>query len=117
MPGGGDDVVKPPAAPPMKRRFRADPFQLVGLAFIVGVPILALAGVFGMSRAEVAARDGGLELTVRCVERLRFGQRHNVEIVVTNAGARAIDTLTVPIDPTCLRGFTNATWTPSPARA
>jgi hypothetical protein len=117
MAGGEDDVVRPPEAPPMIRRFRTDPFQLVGLAFIVGIPILALAGVFGMSRAEVAARDGGLELTVRYVDRLRFGQTYNLEILVTNVGRQAFDTLTVSIDPAYLHGFINATWTPSPTQA
>jgi len=117
MAGGEIEEAEPPEAPPMRRRFRTDPFQLIGLAFIAAVPILAVAGIFGMSRAEVAGRGGGLELTVRYVEHLRFGQTHNVEIVVTNAGTRAIDTLTVAMDPSYLRGFTDATWTPSPARA
>jgi len=100
----------------MRRRFRTDPFQLMGLAFLVGVPVLALAGVFGMKRAEVAARSGALEMTVRYVERLRFGQSHNLEILVTNVGSQAFDTLTVSIDPAYLQGFTNAAWTPSPTQ-
>lgn len=117
MANGEVDEAVPPEAPPMRRRFQTDPFQLIGLGFIVAVPVLALAGLFGMKRAEVSARGGALELTVRYVERLRFGQTHNLEILVTNVGAQSFDTLTVSIDPAYLHGFTNATWTPSPTQA
>jgi hypothetical protein len=100
-------------APPVERRFALDRFQVPGLILLALIPLLAIAGAFGESHAEVDVRTGNLAVHVHHPSRLRFEQISTMDVLVTNAGAARIDTLVVSIDTAYLSRFSGVTLTPS----
>ena len=102
----------PPAAPKIERRLRLYPLQAIGIPILALPAVLALFGVFGERRASVEAAGGALELRVDYPERYRYMTIDNLEILVRNVSAAAIDTLTVGIDSTYVSGFSQVTFVP-----
>lgn len=100
-------------APSVERRFALYRFQVLGLILLALIPVLALAGAFGESHAEVEVRTGDIAVRVRHPSRLRFEQISTMDVLVTNAGAVRIDTLVVSIDTAFLSRFSGVTLTPS----
>lgn len=100
-------------APSVERRFALYRFQVPGLVLLALIPLLAVAGAFGVSHADVETRAGDIAVRVHHPSRLRFEQITTMDVLVTNAGAAHIDTLVVSIDTAYLSRFSGVTLTPS----
>jgi hypothetical protein len=98
MPDGVDNLPDPPGPPEIRRRLSLYRFQLLGLPFLLVIPLLALFGVFGERWTAVNAESGALELSVRYPAVFRYMMIDAVELHVRNRGDTAIDTITVALD-------------------
>lgn len=107
------DFPKELQPPAVEHGFALYRFQVPGLVLLMLIPILALAGVFGESHANAEARAGAIAVAIAHPARLRFEQISTMDVVVTNAGTTAIDTILVSIDPSWLSRFSGVTITPS----
>ncbi|HEX2167380.1 MAG TPA: hypothetical protein VHG09_09145, partial [Longimicrobiales bacterium] len=58
-----DDLPDPPGPPEIERKLSMYRFQLIGLPFLLAIPLLALFGVFGESRSDLRAESGSLEVS------------------------------------------------------
>lgn len=115
-------VPEPPSAPPVDAprapegapRLVLTRKQWVGLPVLALIPALALAGVFGDRTATVGASTPSLGVRVAYPERLRYRETAQLEIAVTNRGARALDSVRVSLDAAYLAGFTGVRVQPAP---
>lgn len=106
-------VPQPPEPPEIERRLLLTRLQMVGLPVIVLIPVLALAGVFGLSQGERSEASGALEITVQYPNRTRLRTTAALVIEVGNAGDRAIDDATMLVDRAYIDSFEQVTFTPS----
>jgi hypothetical protein len=112
LPGELPPDLQPPR---VERRFAMYPAQWLGLALLMLVPALALAGVFGESRHQSETRAGDIALRVSHPARTRFEQIGAVDVLVTNTGPSSIDTVRVAIDTAYLSRFAGVAITPAAA--
>src|SRR5690606_12259349 len=98
MSGGVDTLPDPPGPPEIRRRLSLYRFQLIGLPFLLIIPLLALAGVFGERRDDAHARDGALEVSARYPSVFRYKMIDAIEVDVRNRGDAVIDSVTVSLD-------------------
>ena len=112
MPDDVDNLPDPPGPPDTRRRPALYRFQLLGLPFLLAIPVLALFGVFGERWSVVNARSGSLEISVRYPAVFRYKMLNAIELHVRNRGATAIDTLTVTLDTAYAGRFSTVTAVP-----
>jgi hypothetical protein len=120
---GGEDKSRelsepaPPEAPDIERRFKLHAYQVIGLPLLVLIPVLALAGVFGETRASTDQVTGSLHVQVDYPKRLRYSTASRLTVLVTNRSTFPLDSLAVSFDPAYLSGFSDLTFTPEADRA
>lgn len=108
------DSPSPPAPPEIRHRLAMPRRQWIALALIAIVPVLALLGVFGITRDRASATSGALRLEVDYPSRLRHKVLDRIELLVTNVGPHVIDSAEVAIDTAYLAHFSDVTVTPTP---
>jgi hypothetical protein len=111
------DTPRPPPPPQIDRRVRLYRWQWVGLPLLLLVPVLALFGVFGNTRAAVANAGGPLAIDVEYPTRFRFSETQDMYVRVANRSAIPLDTVTVAFDTGYMSGFAAPTFRPDIARA
>ena len=109
--------AEPPELPELNRRLKFGVIQMVGLAALMLIPILALFSVFGLGEAFVSGRSSALALTVEYPPRLRHGAADVVVTEVTNTSSSAMDTVTVIFDSSYVGKVSEPRFTPPVSRA
>lgn len=112
MPGGVDTLPDPPEPPEIRRRLSLYRFQLIGLPFLLAIPLLALFGVFGERWQNVRAEDGVLEASARYPSAFRYKMIDAIELHVRNRGHAVIDTITISLDTVYAGRFSTVTAVP-----
>jgi hypothetical protein len=112
------DLTSKPAEPPrISQRISLTRKQWIGLPLIVGVPLLALLGVFGEHRRELRSASASISLVVRYPDRFRYRQLQSLDIVVRNSSTQTIDTLLVSLDTSYISRFSSVRIVPAPRSA
>jgi hypothetical protein len=104
----------PTGAPEVPRRVEIAPPQLVGLALLALVPLLALLNAFGTSRAEATAASSALELRVEYASRSRYKVFEPLDVFVRNRSQRTLDTVAVSLDTAYIDRFSEVQIEPQP---
>lgn len=112
MSGGVDSLPDPPDPPEIRRRLSLYRFQLLGMPFLLAIPLLALAGVFGEGRRTVSDAQGALTVSVRYPSIFRYKMIDAIELHVRNRGATRLDTVTVALDTAYAGRFSTVTAVP-----
>lgn len=112
-----DRESEPPELPVLKRRLSFAWWQVVGIAVLALVPLLAGLGVFGAAEASVVARAGSVSMLVDYPPRIRHGSAQRILALVTNTGLSALDTVTVRFDSSYVARVSEPQFTPLAARA
>ncbi|MBI4408627.1 MAG: hypothetical protein HY561_02885 [Gemmatimonadetes bacterium] len=111
------DVPQPPDAPRIRRRVRFSPLQALGILLILGLPLLALLGVFGESSREAEAHTAALRVHLRYPDRFRFEQIGELLLFVDNTSSRPLDSVRVEFDSFYVNRFSQVTFTPAAEQA
>jgi hypothetical protein len=105
--------TQPPQPPETKKKLQFTKSQLIGMPFILLVPILALFGLFGETIGRIPMASSDLQVTVEYPTKYRYKQIQPMEIFVHNISTSQIQTVTVSVDTGYLLSFSNVTFTPS----
>lgn len=108
-----NEVPQPPQPPPFERRLKFPPLQIVGMVYILILPVLAVLGVFGESFASIDASGPTLEMSVDYPSRYRYKMTNPVNVTLRNVSGEVLDTVTVSFDADYIDQFSNVTFTPS----
>lgn len=112
MSGDVDSLPDPPGPPEIRRKLSLYRFQLIGLPFLVAIPVLALFGVFGERWSTVHDANGALETSVHYPTAFRYKMIDAIDLHVRNRGAAPIDTITVSLDTAYAGRFSTVTAVP-----
>jgi hypothetical protein len=112
MPGDVDTLPDPPEPPEIRRSLSLYRFQLIGLPFLLAIPLLALFGVFGERWQDVRSSQGVLEVSGRYPAVFRYKMIDAIELHVRNRGDAVIDTITVALDTAYAARFSTITAVP-----
>lgn len=110
---------KEPHIPPFtviesfRRRLQFPRLQLVGVALLLSVPILAVLGVFGPCSRTVAETIPGLEMQVDYPPRFRYQTLSTLEVSLENTSSRPLVPVTVTFDRVYISRFLQVQFTPS----
>lgn len=107
-----DELPEPPPPPEAPRRIRLYRFQWIGLAILVVVPILAIAGVFGSRATTHRAASATLDVTARIPARFRYLQIVAMDVTVRNRSPAPLDTVRVALDTALATRFSMLSATP-----
>jgi len=94
-----------PEAPALNRRFAIYPMQLVGMALIVLIPLLAIFGVLGEVQGSAEANSAAFALTVDYPLRTRHRVFEIITITVENQSDQAYDTVTIRVTEDYIASF------------
>jgi hypothetical protein len=89
---------------------------LIGVPLLALLPLLAMFGVFGESRAVTTREDGQLALQVDSATRLRYWTPTHMEVHATNLTQQAPTTITVAISRDYLDHFGDLAFVPDAER-
>ena len=103
--GGLPEGESPPQPPNVRRAIRLTWGQRILLPLLLAVVLLALAGAFGESRADIHATSGSLDVRLTCPSRLRYRQSQSLELEVRNSGGARLDEVRVGLDQDYLSHF------------
>lgn len=109
--------IEPPELPPLRRKLKFSPGQILGLGLLVLIPVLALFKLFGQGEAFASGRSSTLALTVEYPPRLRHGTAEVVVTEVRNTTAALMDTITVIFDSSYVSKVAEPRFTPPVTRA
>lgn len=112
MQSGVDDLPDPPGPPEIPRKLSLYRFQLLGLPFLVAIPVLALFGVFGDRTGTLRGDSGALEVSGQYPSVFRYKTINAIDLHVRNRGRAGIDTITVALDSTYASRFSTITAIP-----
>jgi hypothetical protein len=112
MSGGVDTLPDPPGPPEIRRRLALYRFQLIGLPFLLAIPLLALLGVFGERWQNVSGEGGALEASARYPAVFRYKMIDAIELHVRNRGHAVLDTITISLDSAYAGRFSTVTAIP-----
>lgn len=103
--GGIPPDNAPPAVPDIDRRVRLYRHQVIGLAALVAITGLALAGFAETSTTESTAVRESLSAVVEHTTRTRLTQRAALSVVVTNTSAGLLDHVDVFLPAPYMKAF------------
>jgi hypothetical protein len=109
----GQSTRQPPQAPEIERRILLTRLQAIGLPILLLVPLLALAGVFGLSRGQRSAQGNGLSIDVEYPSRARVRASDSLAVTVRNELDQAVDGVAVRIDREYVDSFAQVDFAPS----
>lgn len=92
------DILQPPKAPEIDRRFHLRRWQWIGIPLLLLVPVLAVIGFFGETRATAHARTSELAIQVEYPTRYRYKMINSLRLNVTNTSPGQLDTVTGLLD-------------------
>lgn len=104
---------EPPELPPLNRGLRFGRWQMVGLAIMISIPVLAAFEVFGEGSSSAGHSGATLALSAEYPSRVRHGTPEEVTVLVTNRGPSPLDTVTVHFDSSYVARFTDPQFLPS----
>lgn len=107
------DNPKPPDMPPFNRGLNIPPYQMIGMALMFIIPVLALLGVFGNTQTSSQEEDNVLDVEVIYPTRLRYKMIDSLIISVENTSNTMLDTITVEVDQDYISRFSTVQFTPS----
>lgn len=111
------ESLEPPELPELDRRLKFSGWQLVGLAAIVLLPVLAAFRLFGERSATAADRGSDISLVVEYPSRARHGTLEAITAVIGNGASFPLDTVIVRFDTGYVARFTDPQFVPSATRA
>lgn len=114
---GGSAHPRPPEAPEHHPRTRIPLGQMIGVPFIMLLPVLAIAGVFDDRRAVVTDASESLSVRVEYPARTRHRVVNAISAWVMNHSASTMDTVFLSLDATYVEHFTDLVFTPDVSRA
>lgn len=103
---------RPPEPPDVVPSLRLSVAQWVGIPLLALVPLVALAGVFGESKAERVDRHGPLLASANVPTRFRYRQRLTLEVSVANRSNAPVSDVRVRVDSSYLDRFSNVSLSP-----
>lgn len=104
---------EPPQLPEMSRGLKFGRLQLLGIALIMLIPVLAAFELFGEGDSTVSGHGSALAVSTEYPTRVRHGTPEEVTVFVTNRGSSPLDTVTVSFDSTYVARFTDPQFEPS----
>jgi hypothetical protein len=110
------DEPQPPQAPKIDRRLTIATLQAVGVPLLAIIPLLAVAGVFGVAVQRSSADSGDLSVNVEYPGRTRLHSSGSIKIEVANRGEQARSGVSVGIDRQYVEAFSEVSLTPSVVR-
>jgi hypothetical protein len=108
-----EHFVAPPKAPDLSRKIRLYNFQYVGMAIMLLIPILALAGAFGESFTTVEAVSRDLRLTVDYATRYRYKMLNSLVAEIDNLTDTDIPKLTITFSRDYIDWFSTVVFSPA----
>ena len=107
-------VPHPPEAPEIERKLQFYRLQMIGVPLIMLIPVLALAGLFGITRSSAYDSGSRLSLEVQYPARLRYAMRNPLQAVVRNTSDEPLKNVIVKFERAYIEGFSEVTFTPQP---
>lgn len=112
----GVEPPDPPSAPEVDRRLRIRRGQLAGMVVIAALPLLALAGLFGISTRQAEGYGERVGVAVEYPYLHRYKVRHHLDIALTNLGSDTLNRVEIGLSTGYVRGFSDVAFTPGPDR-
>jgi hypothetical protein len=109
------NVPRPPQAPKIDRKLVLDPLQAIGVPLLALIPILALAGLFGIDVEQRSGDSGVLSVNVEYPARTRLQTSGTLTIEVGNSGEQSLTGVTVGVERDYVEAFSEVSFTPSAA--
>jgi hypothetical protein len=103
----------PPSAPSIDPKIELSWKQRIGLPILLVVPILALFGVFGESRASAHSAKGAVDVEVSYPTRFRYRQVQSLRVSVRNLSPVVADTMRVSFDTAYVSRFSSVRFDPA----
>lgn len=113
MPKKKQQNLEPPQPPSIKREFKLNPIQIIGIPLMMLVPILALLGAFGESDHAVTASNPGLEMHIEYPTRFRYKMTDSVTLSLSNTSSEPFSRVEIAFDRNYVEGFSTVSFTPS----
>lgn len=107
------ELPKPPRAPEIKRHLHFYPWQWIGIPVLLGIPILAMFGMFGESFASATGNSPEVGVAVEYPTRFRYKMINSINVRVRNVSPQPIDTLSVGFSPDYMTQFSTLSAIPS----
>lgn len=107
-----DHFPKPPAPPELPRKVRPHMWQVGGVALLLIIPVLAVAGVFGERWAGEQVSTAALSISVRYPSVLRYKTTGSLLARVSNASSASLDTVRLALDAGYATAFSQVQATP-----
>jgi hypothetical protein len=101
-----------PQPPDMKRIIRMYPMQRIGMGLIALIPILALLGVFGETRAQANASNAAFSVSVDYPINYRYRVHNPLTVRLHNTSQQAYATVTVAFSTDYISPFTSSQFEP-----
>lgn len=103
-----------PQPPPVPRKFVLTRVQKWGLPPLFLIPVLAMAGAFGITEERTEVSSGALAVDVSYPSVLRFKVIRPLVVRVQNQGVGTLNSVTVAFSNDYLSAFSNVAFTPTP---
>jgi hypothetical protein len=87
--------------------------QRIGFPILLAVPILALFGIFGETRAHAHATNGSIDVVVSYPARFRYRQVQSMRVTVRNLSPVVADTVKVAFDTAYITRFSSVRFDPA----
>jgi hypothetical protein len=87
--------------------------QRIGFPILLAIPILALFGIFGETRAHAHATSGSIDLEVSYPARFRYRQVQSLRASVRNLSQVMADTVRVSFDTAYVASFSSVRFDPA----
>src|ERR1700704_2253361 len=105
--------ASPPPAPSIDPKIELSWKQRIGFPIMLAIPILALFGIFGESRAHAHETSRSLDVTVSYPSRFRYRQVQSMRVSVRNLSAVLADTVKVSFDTAYVARFSSVRFDPA----
>lgn len=102
-----------PQPPEINKQLTFRVAQKIGIPLLFLIPLLAIFGVFGTSKATVRDQGQTLALETTYPTKLRFKTIAPLVVRVTNLTAQTVPTVTVAFDQEYLSAFSNVAFQPA----
>jgi hypothetical protein len=102
-----------PQAPSIDPKIELSWKQRIGFPILLAIPILALFGVFGETRAHVHATNGSIDLAVSFPARFRYRQVQSLHVSIRNLSSSVADTMRVSFDTAYISRFSSVKFDPA----
>jgi hypothetical protein len=103
---------EPPQPPPFAPALRITPFQLIGIALLALLPLLALFGFFDANHTTERASNGEVALQVEYASLHQYRMREEMMVTVTNLSQQSPITINISFERGFIDHFTEITFVP-----